>query len=399
MKRCLVVISILSLLLSGCWSRRELNELGITFALGLDEGKNGNVRVTAQMVDPGMIAEKTGGGGSDSPVTNFSEEGKTVFEAVRKITKDSPRKVYPAHLRILIISESLAKKGIGHILDILSRDWEVRSDFLIVIAKKQRAEQILKIATPIEKIPANSMYQSLTITSKVWAQSSAVVLDKLIQEIVSKGKQPVLSGINIVGNIKEGKNITNIQNITPNTYLKFDNVAVFHIDKLIGWLNDDESKTYNLLMNNVFDTVVNIKCPSGGKAVIEIIRSKTKIKGKVVGDKPNAKVVMNMEGNVGEVECNIDLTKPHSIAQLEKVFKQQETAVISKSIKDVQRKFQSDIYGFGEAVHRSNPKYWSKVENDWDKQYFVNLPVDIKINIKLRRVGTIGNSFMQPLRK
>jgi len=394
------MISILSLLLTGCWSRRELNELGIAFALGLDEGKNGNVRVTAQIVDPGMIAQKIGGGGAPgSPVTNFSEEGKTVFEAVRKMTKDSPRKIYPAHLRILIISESLAKKGIGDILDLLSRDWEVRSDFLIVIAKKQRAEQILKIATPIEKIPANSMYQTLTTTSKVWAQSSAVVLDKLIQEIVSKGKQPVLSGIKIVGNIKEGKNITNIQDIASNAHLKFDNVAVFHIDKLIGWLNDDESKTYNLLMNNVIDTVLNIKCPSGGKAVIEIIRSKAKIKGEVIDGKPNAKVVMNMEGNVGEVECNIDLTKPRSIAQLEKIFKQKETEVISKSIKSVQRKFQSDIYGFGEAVHRSNPKYWSKVENDWDKQYFVNLPVDIKINIKLRRVGTIGNSFMQHLRK
>lgn len=227
----------------------------------------------------------------------------------------------------------------------------------------------------------------------------AVVLDKLIQEIVSKGKQPVLSGIKIVGNIKEGKNITNIQDIASNAHLKLDNVAVFHIDKLIGWLNDDESKTYNLLMNNVIDTVLNIKCPSGGKAVIEIIRSKAKIKGEVIDRKPNAKVVMNMEGNVGEVECNIDLTKPRSIAQLEKIFKQKETEVISKSIKSVQRKFQSDIYGFGEAVHRSNPKYWSKVENDWDKQYFVNLPVDIKINIKLRRVGTIGNSFMQHLRK
>lgn len=394
------MISILSLLLTGCWSRRELNELGIAFALGLDEGKNGNVRVTAQIVDPGMIAQKMGGGGvPGAPVTNFSEEGKTVFEAVRKMTKDSPRKIYPAHLQILIISESLAKKGIGDILDLLSRDWEVRSDFLIVIAKKQRAEQILKIATPIEKIPANSMYQTLTTTSKVWAQSSAVVLDKLIQEIVSKGKQPVLSGIKIVGNIKEGKNITNIQDIASNAHLKLDNVAVFHIDKLIGWLNDDESKTYNLLMNNVIDTVLNIKCPSGGKAVIEIIRSKAKIKGEVIDRKPNAKVVMNMEGNVGEVECNIDLTKPRSIAQLEKIFKQKETEVISKSIKSVQRKFQSDIYGFGEAVHRSNPKYWSKVENDWDKQYFVNLPVDIKINIKLRRVGTIGNSFMQHLRK
>ena len=37
MKKCMFVLLILSLFLTGCWDRRELNELGITMALGIDK--------------------------------------------------------------------------------------------------------------------------------------------------------------------------------------------------------------------------------------------------------------------------------------------------------------------------------------------------------------------------
>ncbi len=47
----------LVLLLTGCWNRRELNELAIAVGMGID--KHGDqFRVSVQVVDPGEAASK-----------------------------------------------------------------------------------------------------------------------------------------------------------------------------------------------------------------------------------------------------------------------------------------------------------------------------------------------------
>ncbi|WP_438825729.1 hypothetical protein [Niallia taxi] len=44
-------------LLSGCWNERELNELAIVMAMGVDKmEKTNNYQVAFQVVNPGAIA-------------------------------------------------------------------------------------------------------------------------------------------------------------------------------------------------------------------------------------------------------------------------------------------------------------------------------------------------------
>ena len=178
------------------------------------------------MVNPGELATGNSGGGSGtSPTVIYQAKGKTVFEAFRKMTKESPRKIYPSHLRILVIGESLAKKGIGKPLDLLTRDWELRSDFYIVVAKGMRAEEILKVPTSLEKIPANQIFDALEVSATAWSATSFVKLDDLIADIVSDGKQPVLTGIqaDIKGDKKTSLSKQNIEMIDPPLVCIFKN--------------------------------------------------------------------------------------------------------------------------------------------------------------------------------
>jgi spore germination protein KC len=75
----LIIIFLLLNLLSGCWNRRELNELAITVGMAIDES-DGQYLVTAQVVNPGQVAAKQGGG-QKAPVISYQEKGDTVFEA------------------------------------------------------------------------------------------------------------------------------------------------------------------------------------------------------------------------------------------------------------------------------------------------------------------------------
>lgn len=384
---------------TGCWNRRELNELAITLAMGLDITKDGQYLVTAQVVNPGEVAAKGGSGGGHSPVVIYQATGKTVFEAVRKMTKESPRKIYPSHLRILVIGESLAKKGIGKPLDVLSRDWELRSDFYVVVAKGMNAEDILRVPTALEKIPANNLFNTLEVSEKAWAATSAVTFDELIEDMVSEGKQPVLTGIraDIKGGKKNSLSKQNVEIIDTPARVKYGNLAAFKKDKLVGWLDEQQSAAYNVITNNEKSAVVNIPCPQGGKAVYEVKKVNTEMKGKIKNGKPEIDLNISVEGNVGEVECQIDLTKPESIDQLEEIYEKQTRVKFKKAIKQVQENDKVDIFGFGEAINRADPKAWNKLKKDWDKN-FENLPVNIKVQGEIRRVGTVGNSFLEKLK-
>lgn len=395
----LCVVILLQIFITGCWSRRELNDLAIAVGIGIDKIGD-QYQVSAQVVLPSQIAGSKGGS-PQSPVNLYKATGNTVYEALRKITTVSPRKIYISHLRILVLGEDLAKEGISSVLDFMSRDTDTRNDYFIVVAKDAKAEDTLKILTSLEKIPAVRLFSSLETSEKQWAPTSTVTLGTLITELVSKGKNPVLTGVVINGNVDVGQTQKNVETVDSPTELKYSGLAVFKKDKLIGWLNPEESKVYNYLTNKVKNTVSFINCPqSKDKRIsLDIFNARAKIKGSMNGDKPEISIEQHIESDLGEVQCrNLDLTNPKTITELEQIANVKVDDLFETTIKKVQREYQSDIFGFGEVIHRSNPQAWKKLRDNWD-QTFVNLPVTVKMDIKLRLLGKVTNSFLEEMKE
>jgi spore germination protein KC len=387
------VLLILSLFLTGCWDRRELNELAITLALGIDKVDD-EYQVTAQVVVPSEISTKTSTG--RSPVTLFQAKGETVYEALRKMTKGSPRKIYPGHLRMLVLGEELAEEGIEESLELLSRDWELRSDFFVVIAKDLTAGEVLDVTTTIESIPANKMFNTLKTSEAAWAATNGIILDELIADLTSEGKEAVLTGILVTGDQEMGSSKQNVESITPAARIEYDDLAVFKKDKLVGWLTERESRGYNDIVNEVQNTVSAISCPEEGKATIEIIQLDSKMKGKINKGKPEVDVTIKVKGNIGEVECQINLSEEKSIVELEKITKKKMEETINLTIETAQKQYKSDIFGFGEAIHRSNPKEWKKIKEQWDEE-FSEMTANVKVDVKLVHTGTVVDSFLEEL--
>lgn len=395
LQRLLVPLMLISLamMLTGCWNRRELNDLAIAVAIGIDKAENHQYQVSVQVVDPGEVAanNKTM---TRTPVTLYQAKGQTIFEAIRKMTTVSPRTIYSAHLRMLIIGEELAKEGIGDALEYMSRYYEHRTDFYIAIARETTAASTLKIMTHLEAIPANQMFSSLQTSQKEWAPTASITLDQLIMDIVSKGKEPVVTGLRLRGNREVGKSRKNVEEIASPAQLQYSGLAVFRKDKLIGWLNQAQSRAYSFIHNDIHNTVGVINCPEGGKMTLEVIRSKTTPKAKLVNGKPEMHLGIRTEVSIGEVLCKIDLTQKSSIYELERQGEEMVSASVERTIKEVQKKYKVDIFGFGEFVHRAYPVYWKQVEKEWDT-VFQTMPVKSEVVLKIRQTGTVNNSFMQ----
>ena len=83
MKKRILSLIILCLFLTGCWDKKELNELAITMALGVDKIDD-EYLVSAQVVVPGEVSSMKGGAGQ-SPVTLFQAKGATMNDAIRNL--------------------------------------------------------------------------------------------------------------------------------------------------------------------------------------------------------------------------------------------------------------------------------------------------------------------------
>ncbi|OIK08426.1 hypothetical protein BIV60_26385 [Bacillus sp. MUM 116] len=390
-----IILSICSLiLLTSCWNRKELNEMAIVVGMGIDK-IDGKFMVTAQVVNPGEIAASKGSSGN-SPMVVYQEKGDTLLEAIRRITTVSPRKLYFSHLRLLVFGEDLAKKGIGKTLDFLSRDHEIRTDFYITVAKNTFAGNVMKILTAMEKIPAQQLYETLLTSEKEWAPTLPITLDELIYDILSEGTNAKLTGLLIKGDIATGEKLENLQQTKPETIMKYDAIGVFRKDKLIGWLNENESKGLVYALGNVKSTVITVPCPIKGKADIELIHTNTELKTEIIGNKPKGTIKIETVATLGNVQCKtLDLTKPKTIRQIEIKMERKIQKNIHKGLYAAKKKYKIDFFGFGEALHRSNPNYWHMKKNDWI-HVFENMPVETEVTVKIHDIGMIKNS---PLNK
>ncbi|KEQ24543.1 Ger(x)C family spore germination protein [Paenibacillus tyrfis] len=386
-------------LMTGCWNRRELNELAIAVAIGIDKAGNQH-QVTVQVVNPSEISKKTSGV-PYAPVTIYKMRGDTIAECIRKLTVESPRLMYLSHVRLLVLSEEVAREGIRHTLDYFSRDREFRPDFYVAVSRHATAETVLSLFTQLEKIPANQLYDSLKNSEKYWAPTIGIHLDELIDDLIKEGVNPVLTGISVKGDQAKGKSKENVGNIAMPTHLQFTSIGVFNKDRLIGWMNETDSKGYNYIKGNVKGTVGSLLLNENKKERVsnELIKSSTKTTGTLVGGRPHITVVIKGEGNIAEVETSkVDLSRAKPVLELEHAMNRRIEELALHCIKKAQQQFKTDIFGFGEVMRRSEPAFWQKEKARWS-EYFQKLTVDVKSDIKLRRSGRVGNSFIREMEK
>ncbi|BBU38045.1 hypothetical protein APP_03370 [Aeribacillus pallidus] len=391
----MLLFAVVLLLLSGCWNRRELNTIAIQVGLGIDKEGDQYV-VTSQIVNPSQIAMLMSKG-DKTPVMTYQEKGHTIIEAIRRMTTAVPRRIYSSHLRILVIGEELAKEGIGEVLDLLSRDHEMRTDFYITVAKDAKAGDILKVLTALEDIPANQLFNSLELSDKQWALTISVTLDQLLSDLSSEGIEVKLTGISVEGNQQVGETKANYEQIDPEAKLKFKGIALFHQDRLIGWLDEQQSRALHYIIGKVHRTIEEISCKNDGKISIDIFSAKSQLKTKMHKGNPVGEVHIEAQGNVADVQCkNLTITNTKTIRKIEKKTEEKIKQEVEKVLSNVQQNYRVDAFGFGKALYRDDYKNWKKIKKHW-KETFTELPIKTTVDVKIRRTGTINNPPLNKL--
>lgn len=345
----ITVMLLLILPLTGCWNRRELNTMGIVGLIGVDASDTG-VKSTTEIIKPEK-SSKDGGQKTELPVKYIQADGQTIMDTYRDSALRFDRKLFLSHTKELLFSEQLAKNGLAVHLDQILRDHEMRLTMHLVIVKDTSAADVMGFTSGINTIPSGYI-EDLIKQYKAHSRSVDSTVLNFLRAYTAQGINPVVTVIKKVKKTKIGTEKGD------EFELSVEGAAVFLKDRLVGFLDGPETRGYNWVIGKVISGIVSFPTPDSDEGItsVEVLNAESKNDVEITDDNIKIKVKINMNGMIDEQTSKLDLTDPRVTEILEQATSQTINKEVEHTLQKVQKEYRSDIFGFGQIVHRKYPQ-------------------------------------------
>jgi spore germination protein KC len=368
-KRIVSILLVLVILfsISGCWDAAEINELGFVLSVAID--KDGDkYKVTAQIAKPDTYSKTPSGGkAEEKPFWLISATGRSVFEAIRNMAVLSPRRIFWAHIKVIIIGETLAKNDIHDVLDFFTRNPELRLRTLVAVTPGD-AGKILETVPLMEKDPATDL-ESVIDNKSLAGKGYRNMLKNFLEDYLDPSANPATSRIIISKN--EGK---------PS--LELSGAAVFRENKLAGWLDEQETKGLLWIKNDISSSIMVVKCPFDGRPVtVEIKSGDTSVQSSVENGIIHYHIKVKATCNLVEQGCTTDFSDEENLHKLEKVLGPAIQSDIRSTLSAAQN-LRVDFLGFNEVLHRQHKQDWLQLSKNWPEAFSeATFAIDVQTDI------------------
>lgn len=350
---------------SGCWNYREVEDLAVVSGMAIDKN-DGKFYVTSEIIDV------TGGKNSKISTRLITSEGITIFDALRKTIKKAGKRLYFSHAEIFIIGEEVAKEGLVPVMDWVSRDTEPRDALHILISKERTAKEILQ-HKPMTSDVLSFELRKMIKYEKSLAFTPDVQEWQFIVDLAAAGISATLPTVNLT---------TDDNSMIP----EITGTGVFKQDRLVGYLNGEETKTMLFIKNKIKGGLLSkkeYKDNSETNVALEIFKNKTKLKPRFANGKITMEISTDTDASIGENGGRENYIDEPARTKLKTDFEAMLENNIKNLVKKTQEQYDSDIFGFGKAVKLGMPDLWKQIEYRWDQLYKdVEVEVHSTINIK-----------------
>jgi spore germination protein KC len=357
------------MIFTSCWNYREIEQLAISSGVAVDKNADGTLHITIEVVN---IA----GDGQVAYEPKYVEsDGDTFFEAARKAITKEGKKIYFSHAKVVIMSEELAREDIAKYLDFFFRDAEAREDTWLLISTEKTAGEILQ-SKGILKSMVSFQIDDTMRSQKSISRFPFIELFEFFDRLFYKQVAPILPTVKLVEQHGEK---------TP----QVGGTAIFKDEKLIGFLNDEDTRYMLWLRDEVKGGLLIMKDAAGtnDNVTLEIYKSKSKLTPIIREGVLKMKVEINIDVSLGEIMGTTDFISSAGKQKLENAAEIQIEKDIQKTYAMIRDKYSADVFGFGRRVEMKMPGVWNQIKNDWDN-FFAELELDLDVKVKIRGSAT-----------
>ncbi|HZG73049.1 MAG TPA: Ger(x)C family spore germination protein, partial [Chondromyces sp.] len=151
----LIMLVSLSVLLTGCWDREEIEEQAYVIGMGLDESKEKDkIDVTFLIANP-EVGSLQGGGGTNEPPSEIVTITASDFVSAKNTANTViSRNITYDFLQVIIVSEKLAKrKDFIRRIYSTTKDREIRRSTYLGVSKEKASQFINQLEPKLETRP------------------------------------------------------------------------------------------------------------------------------------------------------------------------------------------------------------------------------------------------------
>lgn len=349
MKKILIIISLI-FMLGGCFDYVEVNDLVIITGLIIDY-QDDKFKVTSQLIEND---EKTN-------VKVFTTTGDTIEECIAEISKLSNKDIFLSHLKVVVITDNIIKNNIDF-YDYFLREPKSKMNFYLYTVSDEDKDKIFNMNKEDDG-SALFIKDMMDFNKKIFSSSTPTSFLDYMYKKLEVGLMPIYPNLTIKKNNEEDT-------------LFLENIVVYDDDKNKFILNDKDGVFYNIITNNVEETVINIPCEGKDNKQesfslnIYFIDSSFKWKNEVFNI--NTKVT----GKIDSYNCKYNLSDSKTIEILNKLSNNYINENINNVV-NIAKKNKTDFIGIGNYIYKHDKNYFDFENDNWNNK--LN-DINVKVN-------------------
>ncbi len=376
---------------SGCMNKKEPKDLAIINSLIYDKREDGTYQVIIEFMNLSSSSSDEG-----KKYSTQTAQGKTFREALSNASSTIEKAIYGGHTLVRFFSESAAKEDMAATLDFLLRDHLTDETPLMVVIKGSNPNKIYKASLGLSDSVGVYIDNMQISQQRETSKSVFITTLEFAKDFFDDGKQPVAGIVELI----QSDSIKSEANGSQDTgdsqenedILKCEGLAAFNNDKLVGYFNGIEARSYNFITENIQMAIISIPFMDGFM-VCEVTNASTDIKSQIVDKQASFDVKIKTQIRIIADGTLVNINEPKTMKEVQATFNESLLCEIVSAIKKAQTEFKSDIFGFGNSVHIQHPNQWKKIKEEWN-EIFANATVCVTVESSIYQTGEIKDSVL-----
>lgn len=209
-----------------------------------------------------------------------------------------------------------------------------------------------------------------------------------ILPVVSLTQEKSSSETAVNGSSSEKNDSHSSSEISNTAPIKLDGTALFLNKKLIGYLNQNETKGLAIIRNKLDSTHYTAKIEKLKYANVSLYNLKSTIKVEQEGDQFSLKIIIKTQGDIKAFTFadNVNSLNDDDIRQLEKEIENQIKFDCEQTITKSMKEFNVDLFRIGDKVWKKDAKAYPKIRDNY-ADFIKNLDVTLDIHVNINRIG------------
>lgn len=349
----------------------EIKHRLVIEGIGIDyDTENKLYELTVQVLEiSGNSAEQ---GKSSAPVTNYTVKGKTVAEAISKLSENTGRYPLYSQNRLILIGSSVAGEQIIRSLNFFVREYTSRPD-VFVAAASGNASEVLTVDASGE-VPAKLIESAIE-----QCHENSVSVDTELFDTVNLSLEKTTVFTLPLIEVDDNR-------IPEKKCMKVTGTRACPLQSEQEMMSDRETMAFLFITDDISQGTLSITNEEYN-AALEIIKSKTKTRLTIKDGRPHIEYTVSCKADIVESDSNsfsdfhtTDVKKIEKLA--EETIKASMTGLLERFLKDEK----CDIFRTGTLLAQKYPDAYNSLSDDWQNT-LQTITFSVTTDVEIGRIG------------